>query len=223
MATETKKPEAAAAAAPPIEARCLTLRQKLVEMRKACPEIVKKKHSEGVKYKYAKIYDVWEKITPIMNELGVDRGAGYLKKMDLPVDEEDKTLALALGGMKYGYILPALADGYATFANGAFCPARTIARVTDGNGNVLFEHAPEARRVFSADVCALVNDMLQTCVREGTAKALGGFSFPLAAKTGTAEGETGNSREKESPKEKATKLKNSVSKHLIVKYTIKNV
>ena len=72
MATETKKPEAAAAAAPPIEARCLTLRQKLVEMRKACPEIVKKQHSDGVSYKYAKIYDVWEKITPIMNELGVD-------------------------------------------------------------------------------------------------------------------------------------------------------
>ena len=63
---ETKKTEAAAAAAPP-EAACLTLRQKLVEMRKACPEIVKKQHSDGVSYKYAKIYDVWEKITPIMN------------------------------------------------------------------------------------------------------------------------------------------------------------
>ena len=56
---ETKKTEAAAAAAPP-EAACLTLRQKLVEMRKACPEIVKKQHSDGVSYKYAKIYDVWE-------------------------------------------------------------------------------------------------------------------------------------------------------------------
>ena len=44
---ETKKTEAAAAAAPP-EAACLTLRQKLVEMRKACPEIVKKQHSDGV-------------------------------------------------------------------------------------------------------------------------------------------------------------------------------
>ena len=53
---ETKKTEAAAAAAPP-EAACLTLRQKLVEMRKACPEIVKKQHSDGVSYKYAKIYD----------------------------------------------------------------------------------------------------------------------------------------------------------------------
>lgn len=46
---ETKKTEAAAAAAPP-EAACLTLRQKLVEMRKACPEIVKKQHSDGVSY-----------------------------------------------------------------------------------------------------------------------------------------------------------------------------
>ena len=72
MATESKKQEAAVAAAPPVEARCLTLRQKLVEMRKACPEIVKKQHSDGVSYKYAKIYDVWEKITPIMNALGVD-------------------------------------------------------------------------------------------------------------------------------------------------------
>lgn len=69
---DTKKPEAADQAASAQEARCLTLRQKLVEMRKACPEIVKKQHSDGVSYKYAKIYDVWEKITPIMNNLGVD-------------------------------------------------------------------------------------------------------------------------------------------------------
>lgn len=71
---ETKKTEAAAAAAPP-EAACLTLRQKLVEMRKACPEIVKKQHSDGVSYKYAKIYDVWEKITPIRSGRGSARSA----------------------------------------------------------------------------------------------------------------------------------------------------
>lgn len=74
MATEnTKKTASEAAEAPEVAlASCLTLRQKLVEMRKACPEILKKKHSDGVSYSYAKIYDVWEKITPIMNELGVD-------------------------------------------------------------------------------------------------------------------------------------------------------
>ena len=79
MATDTtKKTEGEPTAvsskdtAPPLLASCLTLRQKLIEMRKACPEIVKKQHSDGVSYKYAKIYDVWEKITPIMNDLGVD-------------------------------------------------------------------------------------------------------------------------------------------------------
>ena len=54
------------------DALCMTLRQKITEMRKACPEIIKQKHSDNVSYKYAKIYDVWEKIVPIMNNLGVD-------------------------------------------------------------------------------------------------------------------------------------------------------
>ena len=71
MATNTTK-DAQAAAGVATEPKKLTLRQKLIEMRKACPEIVKKKHSDAVSYKYAKIYDVWEKITPIMNDLGVD-------------------------------------------------------------------------------------------------------------------------------------------------------
>lgn len=70
--TNQKAPEAAAAPKLHIVATCLTLRQKLVEMRKACPEIIKKKHSDNINYKFAKIFDVWEKITPIMNDLGVD-------------------------------------------------------------------------------------------------------------------------------------------------------
>ena len=50
----------------------MSLREKLVELRKACPKIIKEKHSDSVSYKYAKIYDVWEAITPAMNLLGVD-------------------------------------------------------------------------------------------------------------------------------------------------------
>lgn len=72
METEKTTKAAQAGKQAPSEASCLTLHQKLVEMRKACPEIVQKKHSDAVSYKYAKIYDVWEKITPIMNQLGVD-------------------------------------------------------------------------------------------------------------------------------------------------------
>ncbi len=71
MTTE-KTEKKAGAAAPEPEASCLTLRQKLVELRKACPKLKKETTGEGVKYKFNKIDDVWEKIVPVMNALGVD-------------------------------------------------------------------------------------------------------------------------------------------------------
>lgn len=52
--------------------KSMTLAQKFVELRKACPEIVKKKHSDGVKYTFAKIFDVYELLAPAMNAWGVD-------------------------------------------------------------------------------------------------------------------------------------------------------
>lgn len=52
--------------------RVMSLAQKFVELRRACPEIVKRQHSDGVKYKFAKIFDVYELLAPAMNEWGVD-------------------------------------------------------------------------------------------------------------------------------------------------------
>lgn len=50
----------------------LTLQQKFVELRKAIPAIVQKQHSDGVKYKFAKIFDIYQMLTPAMNERGVN-------------------------------------------------------------------------------------------------------------------------------------------------------
>ncbi|MBO7342971.1 MAG: ERF family protein, partial [Alistipes sp.] len=50
----------------------LTLQQKFVELRKAIPAIVQKQHSDGVKYKFAKIFDIYQMLTPAMNEQGVN-------------------------------------------------------------------------------------------------------------------------------------------------------
>ena len=80
---ETKQAQAGAAPAAPtppaskpgetaIPHEALSLQQKFVELRKAVPLIIKEKHSDGVSYKFSKIFDVWGKITPIMNEIGVN-------------------------------------------------------------------------------------------------------------------------------------------------------
>ena len=68
MATGTTK----APAPEKKDAKNMNLAQKFVELRRACPEIIKKKHSDGVKYTFAKIYDVYELLAPAMNEWGVD-------------------------------------------------------------------------------------------------------------------------------------------------------
>ena len=52
--------------------KTMNLAQKFVELRRACPGIVKRQHSEGVKYKFAKIFDVYELLAPAMNAWGVD-------------------------------------------------------------------------------------------------------------------------------------------------------
>ena len=54
------------------EQKALTLQQKFVRLREAVPAIVQKQHSDGVKYKFAKIFDVYELLTPAMNEHGVN-------------------------------------------------------------------------------------------------------------------------------------------------------
>ncbi len=160
--------------------------------------------------RYALSHSVNVPAVKILNELGVDKAESYLKKMELPIEEADKTLALALGGMKEGYTLSALADGYAVFANGGFYEkSGVISRIEDGKGKVLYERQGKIldrdtvhdrgrqvfsldRRVFSEDTCALINDMLMTTVKEGTAKKLKSLPYQVCAKTGTGGTDSGN-------------------------------
>lgn len=73
MATTTKTTSATPAEElKTIKLPSMNLAQKFVELRRACPEIIKKKHSDGVKYTFAKIFDVYELLAPAMNEWGVD-------------------------------------------------------------------------------------------------------------------------------------------------------
>lgn len=52
--------------------KVLTLAQRLVKIREEIPNISKKKHSDGVKYKFVKIDEVYALATPAMNKHGVN-------------------------------------------------------------------------------------------------------------------------------------------------------
>lgn len=158
-----------------------------------CPDDANGATGEYMSARYALSHSVNIPAVKILNTIGCERGVKYLEKMNLHVDESDYSLTLALGGMREGFTLPALADAYAAFAkNGLFSPSHTISRIEDGRGRTIYEFTPEKRRVFSDDTSYLVSDMLKTAATEGTARKLRTLPFPVCAKTGTAEGKGGN-------------------------------
>lgn len=55
-----------------MDEKVLTLAQKMVKLREAIGTIQKKKHSDQVKYKFARLADINEFLTPAMNEVGVN-------------------------------------------------------------------------------------------------------------------------------------------------------
>ncbi len=121
----------------------------------------------------------------LLNTLGVKKSAEYLEKLSLPITEQDQTLALALGGMQNGFTLNELVGAYSTFAsNGYFTPPAFIKSVYI-DGEKVFERKENKTQVFSESTVYLITDMLQTAVKDGTAKKLRALPFDISAKTGT--------------------------------------
>lgn len=54
------------------QSAAMSLQEKFVRLREAVPAITQRQHSDGVKYKFAKIFDVYELLTPAMNTFGVN-------------------------------------------------------------------------------------------------------------------------------------------------------
>lgn len=139
----------------------------------------------------AKSYNV--PAVKILNDTGIEKSVKYLKKAGLTTEKSDETLALALGGMHDGYSLPALCAAYSSFSNqGTFFPCSFIKRIENAQGKTIYRKKTEGRKVFSEDTTAILNDMLQTTVKDGTAKKLSDLPYEICAKTGTKGTEEGN-------------------------------
>ena len=124
--------------------------------------------------------------------LGISKCVDYLQKMGLPVAEEEKNLALALGGMKYGYTLKDLLAAYSVFPNeGLKLSCGFIAKIKI-NDTTVYTKPKTSQRVFDADSAYLMTDILKSTAQNGTAKKLRALPFEIAAKTGTVGTKNGN-------------------------------
>ena len=123
---------------------------------------------------------------------GIEKAKNYASKAGISFDETDTDLALALGGMTEGTTIIQLAGAYTIFPTGNYNKCCFVKRIIGLNGNVLYEHNPQNKKVFGDDTAYLVYDMMKDCAKTGTAKRLADLPFEVASKTGTVGTENGN-------------------------------
>ncbi|MBQ8343501.1 MAG: transglycosylase domain-containing protein [Clostridia bacterium] len=127
-----------------------------------------------------------------LESVGIERAAKYMEGLRLPVEREDYSLALALGGMKNGFSLSDVSAAYSALANGGvFQPCGFIAKIKI-NGETVYQKSEEKTQVFSAQTAYLMSDVLKTTATNGTAKKLRSLPCEIAAKTGTVGTVNGN-------------------------------
>lgn len=127
----------------------------------------------------------------VLSDIGVDAGKRFAESVGISFDEQDNSLALALGGFTYGVSPYQIAGAYTAFATGGlYSTPSLVLSITDSQGNPLYTYQPEHVRVMSEENAYILSDMLQSAISEGTGHRLGELDFALAGKTGTTgEGE----------------------------------
>jgi len=100
----------------------------------------------------------------------------------------DANPAIALGGMEIGVSPLEMTSAYGTFANGGYRVAPVaITRVTDSEGNVVWEPTRVSERTIEERVARQVSAMLVGTVESGTGAAARIPGLSVAGKTGTTQ------------------------------------
>ncbi len=129
----------------------------------------------------------------LLNENGIEYSKRFAEKLGIKFDDDDKYLALALGGMKYGTSPLALACAYRSFASGgSYTEGRCIEKITDSDGNTVYEYQKNEKNVMKDSTAFIITDILCDVSKQSN-NPLHTLKYPVACKTGTVGCENGYS------------------------------
>lgn len=122
----------------------------------------------------------------LLNKIGLETAFQYVEKFNFnSLVPEDISYAAGLGGLSYGVTSLELADAYTSFIDGSYVRAKSIRKVTDSNGNILYSWPIEKETIWSEKTVKYMRSLLNDVVKSGTGKGLWTNSSYIGAKTGT--------------------------------------
>lgn len=124
----------------------------------------------------------------LLDQIGLKKGIEAVERFGIPVEKEDKNLALALGGMHHGISPMQLAEAFSTFPNGGKRhESHLITKIVGPTGDVIAERKVQTVKVTSKAVANEMTSMLLNVVESGTGKATRISGLQIAGKTGTTQ------------------------------------
>lgn len=121
----------------------------------------------------------------VLDDIGVENGKRFAKKVGIKFDDKDMSLSLALGGFTYGVSPLQVANAYGALCDGMYTESSAIISITDKNGEVLYTHNIKKQRVMSDANAYILTNMLCSVAKDGTGHRLADLGFDVACKTGT--------------------------------------
>jgi penicillin-binding protein 2A len=124
----------------------------------------------------------------LLNKIGLNKGLDSVKRFGIPVEESDKNLAIALGGMSNGVSPLQMANAFTVFPNGGERhDSHLITKIVGPTGNTVAERDSTTTKVTSKKVTNEMTSMLLNVVESGTAARTAIPGVQIAGKTGSTQ------------------------------------
>ncbi|MGX6961219.1 transglycosylase domain-containing protein [Vagococcus xieshaowenii] len=127
--------------------------------------------------------------------LNVTNPESYFDKMKIDMgSDEFLRESIPLGAMDYGMSVFEQTNAYQTLANGGtYQEGHVIQKITDSEGNVVFEHKNEPVQVYKKSTASIMNNLMRDVLTSGTGTTAKNYLYGDVAyadwvgKTGTSE------------------------------------
>ncbi|MGF2716558.1 penicillin-binding transpeptidase domain-containing protein, partial [Bacillus cereus] len=124
----------------------------------------------------------------LLEQIGLDKGLKSLERFGIPLDPEDRTYPIALGGMHVGTSPFVMAQAYSAFANdGVQVEAHAIREIQNAEGETIGKWYKKETRVTNEKVAQKMTYLLKGVIERGTGEKAKVNNIDTAGKTGTTQ------------------------------------
>lgn len=124
----------------------------------------------------------------MLNQIGLKSGFAFANKLGFTLEDEDRNLTAALGGLTKGATPMQMATAFSVFANGGKSVDPHAILKIDGKDNYSYTYkAPAVKQLMSEETAYYLTEMMQSVIEKGGTGTKAAFGRPLAGKTGTTQ------------------------------------